>query len=184
MKKVLVFIADGTEEVEVVTVVDYLRRAEIEVDLVSVMEGRKIKGAQEIYMGADKTVEEVKAADYDAFYVPGGLPGATNIRDNEMAINLLKEGFENNKIISALCAAPIVLEKAGVLENKNYTCYPSFEEKIQAGNFKEDNIVVDGNIITGRGPAIAASLAYKLIEVLVGKEKSDEVREGTLYNLI
>ena len=184
MKKVLVFVADGTEEVEVITVIDYLRRADITVDFISVMETGKIKGAHDIYLGADKTVKELNKRHYDAIYVPGGMPGAENIKNSEEAISLIKENFEKGNIISALCAAPIVLEEAGVLEGKNFSCYPGFEEKIKSGNFTDENVVVDGNVITGKGPAIAASLAFKLIEELVGKEKSDEVREGTLYNLI
>lgn len=184
MKKLLVFIADGTEEVEVLTVVDYLRRAEVEVDLVSVGESGKIKGAHDVYIGADMTIDEIKENNYDAIYVPGGMPGAENIKNTEKAISLIKEGFENKKIISALCAAPIVLEEAGVLEGKDFTCYPGFEDEIKSGNYKDQNVVVDENVITGKGPAIAAELAFKLIEALVGKEKSEEVREGTLYNLI
>lgn len=184
MKKVLVFIADGTEEVEVITVVDYLRRAEIEVDLASVMGVKQVKGAHDIEMTADKIVEDVKASDYDAVYSSGGLPGAEHIRDKKEVIEIIKEMNEDGKIVSALCAAPIVLDRAGVLEGKDYTCYPSFEEQIETGNFKEDIVVKDGNIITGRGPAIAAELAYTLIGELLGEEKQKEVEEGTLYKML
>lgn len=184
MKKVLVFIADGTEEVEVITVVDYLRRADIEVDLVSVMNEKEINGAHNIKIVADKLINEIKSSDYDAVYAPGGLPGAYHIRDNEKAISIFKEMSEDGKITSALCAAPVVLDKAGLLEGKNFTCYPGFEEEINSGNHKEDITVKDGKVITGRGPAIAASLAFELIEELVGAEKRKEVEEGTLFNLL
>lgn len=184
MKKVLVFIADGTEEVEALTVVDYLRRAEIEVDLASVMGVKQIKGAHDIEITADEVVEDVKASEYDAVYSPGGLPGAEYIRGKEEVIKIIKDMNEEGKIVSALCAAPIVLDKAGVLEGKDYTCYPGFEEEIKTGNFKEEIIVKDGNIITGRGPAIAAELAYTLIEELLGEEKRKEIEEGTLYKML
>lgn len=184
MKKVLVFIADGTEEVEVLTVVDYLRRAEIDVDLVSVMGRKEITGAHDIKIVADKVIEDIDEKGYDAVYSPGGIPGAEHIRDNEKVIEIYKKMNDEEKIVSALCAAPIVLEKAEVIKDKDYTCYPSFEEKIDLGNFKEDIVVKDKNVITGRGPAIAAELAFKLIEELEGKEKREEVEEGTLYKML
>lgn len=184
MKKVLVFIADGTEEVEVITVVDYLRRADIEVDLVSVMKEKEITGAHNIKIVADKLVDEVRSSDYDGVYAPGGLPGAYHIRDNEKVISIFKELAEAGKITSALCAAPIVLDEAGLLGGKDFTCYPGFEIEINSGNHKEDITVKDGRVITGRGPAIAASLAFELIEELLGVEKRKEVEEGTLFNLL
>lgn len=184
MKKVLIFIADGTEEVEVITVVDYLRRANIEVDLVSVMEKKEITGAHNIKIVADKLIDEVKSQDYDAVYAPGGLPGAYHIRDNKTAISIFQEMAEAQKITSALCAAPIVLDEAGLLKDKDFTCYPGFEKNIGNGNHKEDITVKDGKVLTGRGPAIAASLAFDLIEELVSKEKRVEVEEGTLFALL
>lgn len=184
MKKVLVFIADGTEEVEVITVVDYLRRAEIEVDLVSVMDNLEVTGAHQIKITADKLISEVKEGDYDAVYAPGGLPGAYHIRDNEKTISIIKEMARKDKVTSALCAAPVVLDEAGLLEGKNFTCYPGFEGEINSGNHKEDITVKDGKVITGRGPAIAASLAFELIEELVGLDKRKEVEEGTLFKLL
>lgn len=184
MKKVLVFIADGTEEVEVITVVDYLRRADLEVDLVSVMKEKEITGAHNIKIVADKLIDEVKSSDYDAVYAPGGLPGAYHIRDSKEAISIFKELAEEGKVTSALCAAPIVLDEAGLLEGKDFTCYPGFEGEINSGNHKEEITVKDGKLITGRGPAIAASLAFELIEELLGPDKRKEVEEGTLFNLL
>lgn len=184
MKKVLVFIADGTEEVEVVTVVDYLRRAEIQVDLVSVMAEKEITGAHNIKIIADKLVDEVVAADYDAAYAPGGLPGSYHIRDNKAAIKIFRDLAQEGKVTSALCAAPIVLDKAGLLEDKNFTCYPGFEGNIEGGNLKQEIVVKDGKVITGRGPAIAASLAFELIEELLGSEKRKEIEAGTLFTLL
>lgn len=184
MKKVLVLVADGTEEVEVVTVVDYLRRAGVTVDLCSVMEGRKVLGAHDIYMGADITIDQVRIKDYDAIYSPGGMEGTYNIRDNEAVIKMYQEMNREGKIVSALCAAPLVLDKSGLLRDKDFTCYPGIENDIENGNHKDEIIVKDGNLITGRGPAIAALLAFQLIEELLGPEKRKEVEDDTLWTLL
>ena len=98
--------------------------------------------------------------------------------------SLIKEANDKAKIISAICAAPIVLDHAGLLKDKSYTAYPGFSEKIKDGTYKDENIVVDKNIITGKGPAIAASLAFTLIGILLGKDKEEEIRKETLYNLL
>lgn len=184
MKKLLVFIADGTEEVEVITVVDYLRRAEVEVDLVSVMDKKEITGAHGIKIVADKLLSEIDSKKYDAVYSPGGLPGAYYIRDSKEAIQIYKDMYDDGKIASALCAAPIVLDEAGLLEGKDVTSYPGFDKELKAGNYKEDIVVFDSNVLTGRGPAIAAVLAFEIIEQLVGKEKRAEVEKGTLFNML
>lgn len=184
MKKLLVFIADGTEEVEVITVVDYLRRAGVRVDLVSVMESLETVGAHGIKITADKKLNEINSKDYDAVYSPGGLPGAYHIRDSKEVIQIYKDMYDDGKIASALCAAPIVLDEAGLLEGKNVTSYPGFKEELKSGNYVEDIVVNDSNVITGRGPAIAALLALELIEQLVGKEARDEVETNTLYGML
>lgn len=184
MKKALVFIADGTEEIEVMTPVDFFRRAGLEVDLVAVKDTRKVRLAHKVYAGADKTIDEVNGENYDAFYIPGGLPGATNIRDNEKVIELIKEADAQGKILAAICAGPIVLEAGGILKDKNFTCYPGFEKEIKSGSFVDDLVVKDGNIFTGKGPAAAAYLTFALIEELLGKDKAEEIKAQTLFNLL
>ncbi len=184
MKKALVFIADGTEEIEVMTPVDFFRRAGLEVDLVAVKDTRKVRLAHKVYAGADKTIDEVNGENYDAFYIPGGLPGATNIRDNEKVIELIKEADAQGKILAAICAGPIVLEAGGILKDKNFTCYPGFEKEIKSGSFVDDLVVKDGNIFTGKGPAAAAQLSFALIEELLGKDKAEEIKAQTLFNLL
>ena len=184
MKKLLVFIADGTEEVEVITVVDYLRRAEVEVDLVSVMDKLEVTGAHGVKIVADKHLNEIDSVDYDAVYSPGGLPGAFHIRDSKRVIQIYNEMYEEGKIASAICADPIVLDEAGLLEGKNVTSYPGFKDELKAGNYKEDLVVVDSNVITSRGPATAALIAFELIEQLKGTEVRRKIEEDTLFNLL
>lgn len=124
MKKVAVMLADGFEEIEALTVVDIIRRANITCDMFSVS-SMEVKGAHDIVVKVDKLIsEEVK--EYDVIVLPGGMPGATNLRDNEEVIGLVKWFNDNKKIVAAICAAPIVLGKAGIIEGKKVTSYPGF----------------------------------------------------------
>lgn len=167
MSKVAVMLAEGFEEGEALTIVDILRRANIECHTISIA-GEKVCGCHDIVVKADSIIsDDVK--EYDMVVLPGGLPGATNLRDDDRVIKLLKEMNQEGKFICAMCAAPIVLGKAGVLEGKNFTAYVGYDEKIETtGNFKEDTVVVDGNLVTSRGPATAYAFAYKLVDVLGG----------------
>ena len=167
MSKVAVMLAEGFEEGEALTIVDIIRRANIECHTISTA-GEKVRGCHDIVVKADYIISgDVK--EYDMVVLPGGLPGATNLRDDDRVIKLLKEMNEAGKFVCAMCAAPIVLGKAGVLEGKNFTAYVGYEEKIETtGSFKEDSVVVDGNLVTSRGPATAYAFAYKLVDVLGG----------------
>lgn len=167
MSKVAVMLAEGFEEGEALTIVDIIRRANIQCHMISTA-GEKVIGAHDIVVNADAIInDDVK--DYDMIVLPGGLPGATNLRDDDRVIKLLQEMNEAGKFVCAMCAAPIVLEKAGILEGKNFTAYLGYDKKIETtGTFKEDIVVVDGNLVTSRGPATAYAFAYKLIDVLGG----------------
>lgn len=179
--KVLVFLAEGFEEVEALTVVDFLRRADIEVDTVSISE-KTVKGAHDIIVTADMLLEEVKSVGtYHAVVIPGGIPGATNLRDNDRVIEIVKSMNEDDKLLAAICAGPIVLEKAGVLDGRDVTSYPDFEGEFQDCHYIEASIVKDGNIITGRGPALAADFAIEIIAYLQEDRKIKEFKKGILY---
>ena len=179
MKKVAVMLADGFEEIEALTVVDIIRRANITCDMFSIS-GMEVKGAHDIVVKADKLIsEEVK--EYDVIVLPGGMPGATNLRDNEEVIDLVKWFNDNKKIVAAICAAPIVLGKAGIIEGKKVTSYPGFEDELIKGSYLEEHVVVDGNIITSRGPATAMLFAYKILELLQC-DKWKNLSEGMLFN--
>lgn len=184
MKKVAVMIADGTEEIEALTVVDVMRRANIKCDIVSV-NGRKIKSSHNIEILADKVIDE-SIKDYDMIVLPGGLPGAYNLAEDKLLIETLKEfSQDSNKYIGAICASPaIVLSKANIEEGKNITSYPGkgFEDLLKKANYTENLVEVDGNIITSRGPATAMLFAYKLLDVL--GHNSKEVSDGMLWNLL
>lgn len=167
MSKVAVMLAEGFEEGEALTIVDIIRRANIECHTISIA-GEKVCGCHDIVVKVDSIIsDDVK--EYDMVVLPGGLPGATNLRDDDRVIKLLKEMNQAGKFVCAMCAAPIALGKAGVLEGKNFTAYVGYDEKIETtGTFKEDSVVVDGNLVTSRGPATAYAFAYKLVDVLGG----------------
>lgn len=182
MKKVLLFLADGFEEVEALTVVDYLRRMDIEVNTISITEDEKVKGAHNIVVIADKLISRIKDIDlYDGVVIPGGIPGATNLRDNDKVIDIVKSVNEKNKLVAAICAGPIVLDKAGIIKGKKVTSYPGFEDGLKDVRYIEENVVKDENIITARGPALAVDFAIEIIRYLLGEGKVKELKEGILY---
>lgn len=180
--KVIVFLANGFEEVEALTAVDYLRRMDIAVDTVSITQNKEVKGAHGISVLADKTVDEIHNIDqYDGVIIPGGMPGATNLRDNPKVIDIVKKVNANRKLAAAICAGPIVLERAGIIEGKKVTSYPGFEEQLAGGIYLEQSVVRDGNIITARGPALAVDFAIEIIDYFLGEGKANELKAGILY---
>ncbi len=181
--KILVFIADGFEEVEALTVVDYLRRLNIIVDMVSISENHQVSGSHYIEVTTNKLISEIKHKDYDGLVIPGGMPGATNLKDNSQVIELVQKMHADNKMIAAICAGPIVLEKAGIIEGKNITSYPNFEQKLKNSNYKKDKTVRDGNIITARGPYFAVDFTFEIVDYLLGKDKLLQLKKDILYNL-
>ncbi|OSB16927.1 DJ-1 family protein [Clostridium sporogenes] len=183
MTKILVFIAEGFEEIEALTVVDVLRRANIQCDMCSITSNKKIKGAHNILVNVDKTLEEIKNDEYNALVIPGGMPGATNLRDNNKLIDLVKEFNKDKKLIAAICAGPIVLSKANIIKGKEVTSYPGFEEDLKEGLYKEDLVVQDGNIITSRGPSAAMYFAFRILENLK-KDSVKEIKEDMLLHLL
>ncbi|MBD3949988.1 DJ-1/PfpI family protein [Tuanshanicoccus lijuaniae] len=180
MKKFLVLLADGFEEIEALTPVDYLRRAGIEVDTASITEQLQVTGSHKITVLADKLLKDVTVDDYEGIYLPGGLPGATNLRDNDTVIELVQAFNQQEKLVTAICAAPIVLEKAGVIDGKNVTSFPSFSDELTSVKHYVDGeiVVTDGNIVTGRGAAIAIYESFKIIELLLGRAAVEKLKEG------
>lgn len=180
--KLIVFLANGFEEVEALTVVDYLRRMDVEVDTVSITQDKQVNGSHDIPVLADKIIDEIDQVDsYDGVVIPGGMPGATNLRDNPRVIEIVKEIDKKGKLAAAICAGPIVLEKAGVIEGKKVTSYPGFEDQLSSGVYQEENVVRDQNIITARGPALAVDFAIEIVKYLLGEEKANELKKGILY---
>lgn len=177
-KKVLVAIADGTEELEAVTIIDVLRRAGADLTVASVGD-KQITASRRVKIVADALISDCLEESYDLIVLPGGIPGADNLRDSKELIELVKAQAESGGLYAAICASPaVVLNFHGLLDDKKATCYPTMLEELPNG--EDTKVVVDGNCITSQGPATALEFALKLVEVLFGREKSDEVAQAML----
>jgi len=181
-KKALILLAEGFEEIEAITTIDILRRGSIEVTISSLGE-KRVKGSHNIEVIADTTIDQI-TSDYDALILPGGMPGAKNLSLSDEVNSLIVEMNNKKKIIAAICAAPaIVLAPLGILDNKSATCYPSMEKDFNSKTtYKEDDVVIDGNIITSRGPATAMEFALTLVRVLSKDEIANSIRSATLVS--
>lgn len=165
MKKAAVLVAPGFEEGETLTIVDIIRRANLQCDMFGFDD--VVMGGHKIQVQCDKRLS-AEVIDYDMVILPGGYDGAANLRDSKMVMTILQEMNKKNKYICAMCAAPIVLERANLLVDKNYTAYSGYDKKIKQGYYLEDKVVIDGNIVTSRGPATVYAFAYKLVDLLGG----------------
>lgn len=183
--KVFVLLNDTFEEIEALTVVDYLRRAEIDVTLVSMNRDLTVTGGHDIKIQSDIVFDDLIREEIDFLYIPGGLPAAKIISENENVINLVKYLDENKKIIATMCAGPLILETSKIASDKEITSYPSIKEELKSiGKYSEDVVVKSGNLITSRGPATAVFIALKLIEEIKGKEKRDKIARDILFEYI
>jgi len=185
MKKAVIILTNGFEEIEALSVVDILRRCEITVDVAGTEENL-VEGAHGVKVVPDKHLNDVNIDDYDALILPGGAPGYINLRKNEKVLDLVREAYEKKKLVAAICAAPVVLADAGILKGKKATIYPGMEKEIEkgGGEFIDDLVVHDGNIVTSRGPSTALLFGWKLAEILAGKEIADQVAERMLRKLV
>ena len=178
MIKVSVLLADGFEEIEALTIVDLLRRAQIYVDTISIMEDYTVHGAHGINIQTEDLFEEVNFVESDMIVLPGGMPGAATLDKHEGLRKLLLDFAAKGKPIAAICAAPMVLGKLGLLKGKKATCYPGFEQYLEGAECVSEPVVRDGSIITGMGPGAAMEFALAIVDMLVGKEKVDELVEA------
>jgi 4-methyl-5(b-hydroxyethyl)-thiazole monophosphate biosynthesis len=174
-KKVLVPIADGTEEIEAVCIIDVLRRAGAEVTVASV-DDLQVTGSRGVKIVADKLMSECVEETYDLIALPGGIPGAEHLRDSEDLVGLLRRHQQEGRQYGAICAAPaVVLQHHRLLEQRKATCHPSFVQHLENTDLVESRVVVDGNVVTSRGPGTALEFALKLVELLYGQEKAKGV---------
>lgn len=179
--KVLVPLAQGCEELEAVTITDLLTRAGIKVVTAS-LDANPVQASRGMVLVADTVIDNVMDVSFDAIILPGGLPGADHLQNDKRVQAKLKYMAADNKIIAAICAAPKALAAAGLLDGKTFTSYPGSLEQcnIKNMNYKEQSVIIDGNIITSRGPGTAMDFALVLIDRLLGKEKRTEVEAGLM----
>jgi 4-methyl-5(b-hydroxyethyl)-thiazole monophosphate biosynthesis len=172
---VLVPIADGTEEMEAVIVIDVLRRAGAKV-VVAAVGAPTITASRGVKIVADRLLAECLNETFDLVVLPGGMPGAENLRDSKDLVRILKRQAEQQRWLAAICAAPaVVLAHHGLLFQRKATCHPAFSDRIEDASAMASRVVVDGHLITSRGPGTALDFALKLVELLFGRKKAEEV---------
>jgi 4-methyl-5(b-hydroxyethyl)-thiazole monophosphate biosynthesis len=179
MARVVVLLADGFEEIEAMAVIDVLRRADIDTVTAGLHE-KPVKSARNVRVIADTIIDTVKADDFDMVVLPGGQPGANNLNGDGRVKDLIKSFAMKGKLTGAICAAPIVLADAGVLQGKRATSFPSYKEKLGDAVYEENAVVSDGNVLTSRGPGTAISFALAIVERLSGREQALKIRDAML----
>lgn len=174
---VYVFFADGFEEVEALTPVDYMRRAGIDVVTLGVG-GKYIRGAHGITIECDDVIENATVSDdLRGIVLPGGMPGTLNLENSCCVQDYIKFCYENNKMIAAICAAPSILGHNNMLNGKKAVCFPGFEKDLYGADITSDYSVIDGNIITAKGAGSASEFAFDIIRYLVSCEKAEEIKK-------
>ena len=181
MSKVYVFMADGTEEVEALTVIDLLRRAKVDVVTISVMEKKQVVTSHNIKVEADELYGESDYMDGDMIVLPGGMPGTTHLKNHEELRKVLFAYKDAGKYLAAICAAPSVYGWNGMLAGKKATCYPGFEEELKGAVVTGEGVVTDGQFITSKGLGTAIDFALELITLLAGAETADSVAKAVQY---
>ena len=176
MGTVYVFFADGFEEIEALTAVDMLRRAGLNVKIVSVTPDEIVVGAHDVSLLCDVNFDNCDFRDAELLLLPGGMPGAATLGEHKKLCELLKDFASKNKPLAAICAAPMVFGKLGLLKGKKATCYPGFEIYLEGAEYLKQPVVCDGNIVTGRGPGAAMDFALAIVALLMGQTKVDELK--------
>lgn len=178
-KQALIILSEGHEEVEAITIIDLLRRADIGVTIAG-LNKIKVKGAHGITIETDILLERFKG-DFDAIILPGGMPGTNFLKESKAVLSIVYDSYERGLLCAAICAAPIVLNAAGILSAKKFTCYPNFEEQIPEGIFVKEPVVKDGSIITSRGIGTAIPFSLTIISYLYDRSSAETIASQILY---
>lgn len=178
MGTVYVFFADGFEEMEALASVDILKRAGLKVQMISVTSGEIVTGAHGVPVLCDKNIENCDFYDAELVLLPGGMPGASTLEQCADLRRLILEFAAAGKPIAAICAAPMILGKLGLLKGKKATCYPGFDQYLEGAEYTGAMVEKDGNIITGKGPGAAIEFALAVAGLLAGEEKVKELKEA------
>lgn len=177
MKNIAVHLAEGFEEIEAISIIDVLRRAEFSVNIVSVTGNFVVTGSHNIKIMADSLFDSVDYNLIDMIVLPGGMPGSKNLNNHEGLKQQILTFYENGKHLGAICAAPLVFGNLGILKGKKATCYPGFEEELEGAILSKKNVEQAGTIVTGKGAGVAIEFALKIVKMLNGKELAKELAE-------
>ncbi|WP_321343178.1 DJ-1 family glyoxalase III [uncultured Draconibacterium sp.] len=175
MKKIAVHLAEGFEEIEAISIIDTLRRAGFEVTVVSMNKSMEVEGAHEITLKADTLFEDLDYDNMDMIVLPGGMPGAANLKAHSGLREQILNFSDMKKPLAAICAAPMVFGNLGLLKEKQATCYPGFEDELHGAIITGEAVEEAENIITGKGAGVAIKFALKIVEKFKGKEIADEL---------
>ena len=184
MEKYMLILTDTFEEVEALTQVDFLRRADIKIDMISITGKLQVTSNRGVTVLADDLIENISLKEYAGIIIPGGLPAAFNIRDDKRVLDIIRKFDSEKKLIAAICAGPSVLAKAGILSKKNATIFPGMEKELLDANFVDDAICVADNIITARGAGLSLEFAYTLVRKIKGKVQEKQLRAASVDNLL
>lgn len=182
METIYLFLAEGAEEIETLGVVDIVRRAGLDIKIVSVTGEQTVTGAHGIRIETDCLFKDADLAHASMLVLPGGLPGAYNLDAHEGLSKAIVAHYEAGKPLAAICAAPLVFGKRGLLKGIKATCYPGFENQLEGAVYTAAGVEQDGLFITAKGPAAVFAFGYAIVAQLLGKEKAEEVKNGMLYN--
>jgi len=178
---VYVFFAEGFEEIEALTVVDVLRRADIRTHMIGIS-GKTVTGSHGITVHMDSTIKEITSlSDALMLVIPGGMPGAKHLMEHASLKNLLVEAYETDTFLAAICAGPIVLSQHGLLKGRRVTCYPGIEDQLKDFTHDDQLVVHDGTLITGKGPGAALAFSLKLVEILKGHKVSEQLASTMIF---
>lgn len=183
-EKYMLILTDTFEEIEALTQVDFLRRADIKIDMISITGKLQVTSNRGVTVLADDLIENISLKEYAGIIIPGGLPAAFDIREDKSVLDIVKKFNDEKKLISAICAGPCVLAKAGVLSGRNAVIFPGMESELLDANVKEDAICIDDNIITARGAGLALEFAYTLIRKIKGKVQEKQIRFASVDHLL
>ncbi len=182
MKRVFIHLATGFEEIEAISIIDVLRRADIEVTTISVTGHREVTGAHQITVHSDILFEEADYTQAGMIVLPGGMPGAKNLSEHEGLAKQILEFHTEGKLLGAICAAPMVFGQLGILKGKEATCYPGFEDYLEGANVTGKKVIHSGTVVTGKGPGAAIPFSLKIVAILKGKELADSLKEQMIVD--
>lgn len=181
MSRIAVFFAEGYEEIEALTVVDICRRAGVEVQMVSVSGAKVVNSSHGVGVQMDLSFEEVDFDGLDMIVLPGGMPGTKNLEAHEGLMAQVDAFDRSGRYLAAICAAPSILGHRGILQGRKAGCYPGWEQHLTGAQVSEEDAMVDGHVITGRGMGCAIPFSLTIVAQLLGQEQADKIAEGIVY---